>query len=424
MVLKPKVEKGFFIKDGKWTCFRRNHFQVALDMEFDCSPSAGPKDIFLIQEGRQINLCQFFVSIQAHGALSFSQLKIYQSSSSSNHIDVAPIDFSPQSKSRVSFRRLQFNQSTPANNNRHYADRFFSISLQVHCIGEYGITRKLAECHSTKLVVLSGTPGQYKKEVSANSTSSTSSSSMSGGVGKQMHMKREVRPYNLPSHRPTNSAPIDFALDANSLRAYSPSHRPSHSFDYTQAQMGYMPMHGSPIPTSMPLPSLTSAQQSGYIYDDGGANAAALSGSLSPPLHQWDSTTPSSLKSPPLFSPTHSPAFNSAYPGNVSATSTPQPDLNSFFEAYKQPSTPSLHHHQKHASVSSFLMSPDSMHQYQASPLLSGASTPQTFQNMDEGTTSVGGGGAGVHAWSSETTSPPPSTLDAKIQDFFFDFNH
>ena len=393
LILNPKVEKGFFIRDGKWTCFRRNHFQVALDLEFEfassLNSSASSKQMYLVQDGLQVKIQRFFVTVQAHGALSFSHLKIYQSSSVSNHTDVSPIDFSPQQKARVSFRRLQFNQSTPANINRHYADRFFSISLQVHCVGEDCVTRKLAECHSSKLIVLSGTPGQYKKE------GSSPSSTANNGAGKQM--KRVVRPFALHSHRPTNSAPSDFCAIDLAARCFSPpTHRASHSFHFTQQPSLYSTMPPTLSPT---LSGMSSQLPYSWNQNDSVQSATSIT------------------SAPPLFSPTNSPAPVSAYP--ISLSSTPKPDLDAFFNEFTRQPSPTKQQEFHHSS--SYLMSPE---QNQSSPLLSGAPTvsnPLSFlpsqhfgmgDSIDFGDTLIG---------------PDESHYDttkAAIQDFFFDFNH
>lgn len=365
LVLKPKVEKGFFYREGKWTCFRRNHFQIAVDMEFDF-PSAS-KNLHIIEGDAKINLRQFYVTIHAHGSLSFSQLKIYQASTASSHTDLTPIDFSPEPKTKVTFRRLQFNQSTPLNPNRQYVDRYFSISIQVHCVGDDGIVRKLAECHSTKLVVLSGTPGQYKaKEAKGNSP-------LKGG---KPTMKREVRAYRLPSRRSTSSAPPNDYIMESISHTYAPSHKPSHSFDYSDP---FYPNH--PSYHHSPSPSL-------LFSSEGEGNMSQAS-----PSYDWSSGAPDSN---PLFSPpevSQSPLFVQSYP----VTTTPQPDLNAFFDFYK-------------STTPSFLVSPDSLQRYQTdSPIMSTESTPQ-LANEEQWVREFEGDGS-------------TANMDSKIQNFFLDFN-
>jgi hypothetical protein len=172
MALKPIQDKGFFLRDDKWTCFRRNHFQLSLDIELGSPELSVPigdigtssfssRELYLKQDGKEIRINHLFTTIEAHGCISQCPVKVYQKGNSDG--DVPPIDFKPQKRSRITFRRLQFNQSTPTNANRHYADPFFTIKVAVHCIGHDGVTRTLAECLSTNIVVLSGTPGQYKK---------------------------------------------------------------------------------------------------------------------------------------------------------------------------------------------------------------------------------------------------------------------
>lgn len=233
------------MREGRWTCFRRNHFQVALELDFDFDgmPVGACPDMYVMREdGVETKITSFYVSILAHGALSFSQLKVYQSSSAQSHADVSPISFDPAQKARVSFRRLQFNQSTPSNTNRHYTNRFFSISLQLTAIGEDGIHRNIAECFSAKLVVLSGTPGQYKKEA-------------------ERGLKRDLRPYE-PNHRPSQSMPSNFNFPAamqqhqmgvsSSSGEFRPGHKTSYSSDLSHRFL--------PIPSHL-MPNLSQPQQ-------------------------------------------------------------------------------------------------------------------------------------------------------------------
>ena len=297
MDLKPLQEKGFFLRDNKWTCFRRNHFQLGLEVGFSTSGdmadlSSFSGDLYLKSaNGEEIGINRFFTTVEAHGCLSRCPVKVYQSGSGDT--DVAPIDFKAQSKkNHITFKRLQFNQSTPTNANRHYADPFFIIEIGIHCVGSDGRSRKLAECVSTNLVVLSGTPGQYKKDANK--------------VEKKKKVKKQERAQSTSSINPSDLP----------MRCLTP-HRTSQSIDFTSSAVpnGHMASN-----RAFPM----------------GANLEL--NNLDIPLFFSNSTA---LSSATITPPSSSSMMNSPFASTT--TPTPKPDLDAFFDEFVKGSISQQH---------------------------------------------------------------------------------
>ncbi|KAJ3356254.1 hypothetical protein HDU91_005566 [Kappamyces sp. JEL0680] len=172
---EPRVDKGFFLRDGDstWTCFRRNHFELTVELSLSISSGAKWHDqsplYGFLEDGSQKKIRNFEVQLRAVGDSAFKNLKLVQSRPSYKAEEALPLYCEPVQFSRVVFRRMQFNQSTPLTAafktpGKSQTNRSLFLVLIVSMVGEDGVVHPIAECKSHPLTVLSGTPSQYKNE--------------------------------------------------------------------------------------------------------------------------------------------------------------------------------------------------------------------------------------------------------------------
>ena len=211
--IQAKIDKGFFMAEQDWTCYRRNYFSVACCyvLRPEVNPSSQP--LFLVHGGSKDRIQSFSVLIVAkvdgedgksvelvqhtpkrdkgpmtapelmelapHPAGSVglypSSLSISPNSQLSSEFDTYAGGAGSQTQTSVVFDRIQFKKATANNGKRRAAQQYFHIVVELHAKVLRGKstetqTVKVAHSVSAQMVVRGRSPGHYSDERRGGST--------------------------------------------------------------------------------------------------------------------------------------------------------------------------------------------------------------------------------------------------------------
>ncbi|KAI8921441.1 hypothetical protein DFJ77DRAFT_163676 [Powellomyces hirtus] len=178
--LNPRVERGFFVADGDWTCYRRNYFQVS--MGFSAIDHVGQRvelPCIVAVDGRFQTVTAFHVGITARTSNGQRQVELVQHTAkrdkgpqlvpesrlcqpqdSPNGYGLgsgAPVD----TFHTVTFDRLQFKAATANNGKRRAAQQYHVLVAELYAeFSDKGRCR-IAFTESAPLVVRGRAPGHY-----------------------------------------------------------------------------------------------------------------------------------------------------------------------------------------------------------------------------------------------------------------------
>lgn len=174
--INPKVDRGFFLADNDWTCYRRNYFQVS--SAFSATDAHGLEAELPCLMEMDNNLCTvtgFAIGISARVANGEKKIELVQHTPKR---DKGP-QLIPQPKPVRSggdphryngigtnqlvatFERLQFKTATANNGKRRAAQQYYILILELYAQIENGQQYKVAMTESAPLVVRGRSPGHY-----------------------------------------------------------------------------------------------------------------------------------------------------------------------------------------------------------------------------------------------------------------------
>ena len=159
------MERGFFLADKKWTCYRRNYFQLAGSFSLAPQPTSGS----IYVNGRPVS--QFLMKLSAH--TSDSQKK------SVDLIQLTPKrDKGPQTTPRLielqpggqlgtypleanrhqtaTFERIQFKTATANNGKKRASQQYYCLKIELVAQTTDGDHVVVANCNSLPVVVRGG----------------------------------------------------------------------------------------------------------------------------------------------------------------------------------------------------------------------------------------------------------------------------
>ncbi|KAI8818379.1 uncharacterized protein EV422DRAFT_569802 [Fimicolochytrium jonesii] len=175
--INPRVERGFFVADGDWTCYRRNYFQLSVGFSA------------LDPLGARLELpCLIAIDNQLHVVTAFCLGITARTSNGQRPIDLTqctpkrdkgpqltpqprycqPQD-SPAAYGRghldtihtVTFDRLQFKAATANNGKRRSAQQYHVLVAELYAEHEDRSRTRIATIESAPLVVRGRAPGHY-----------------------------------------------------------------------------------------------------------------------------------------------------------------------------------------------------------------------------------------------------------------------
>ncbi|KAI9094949.1 hypothetical protein DFS34DRAFT_627882 [Phlyctochytrium arcticum] len=172
----PKVDRGFFLADNDWTCYRRNYFQVS--SAFTATNQHNQEvDLPCIMEmnNQLYSVTGFALGISARVANGEKRIDLVQHTPKR---DKGP-QLVPQPKTVRSggnphqyngigtnqlvatFERLQFKTATANNGKRRAAQQYYILIINLYAQTEDGQQYKIAVTESAPLVVRGRSPGHY-----------------------------------------------------------------------------------------------------------------------------------------------------------------------------------------------------------------------------------------------------------------------
>jgi len=269
VVIDPKVDRGFFVAENNWTCYRRNYFQIS--SVFTC---------FDINTHEQVQLpCLVEVDKKVLKVNSFSLGISSRVSSGDKKIDIIQHtpkrDKGPQvipkpklikvggshnqfasignEQSLVTFERLQFKTATANNGKRRAAQQYYVLVLDIIANTEEGEI-KVASIESDNLVVRGRSPGHYN-DITLNTAipqavSMTSSASAAEGRFSRYPLTPNYQYNNssmiLSPHSPASPA-IPYHGNQGSIQTpHSMLRQPPINYNSSQPMSGISSNSGTP----------------------------------------------------------------------------------------------------------------------------------------------------------------------------------
>ncbi|RDW91034.1 putative ndt80 like DNA-binding family protein [Coleophoma crateriformis] len=216
-----KIDKGFFIADNDWTCYRRNYF--ALQCSYTLLPHIPNGPLHLVQSGgHSPSILGFAISISAvvdgqHGkvielvqhtpkrdkgpqlkperipiAPKQPQLGIFGDGGLGNSSrSLFDQSFGPnpgQTATEATFERIQFKNATANNGKRRAAQQYYHLVIELFAdLGSHHSSHdrwvKVATRMSAPMVVRGRSPGHYQSERRESNASIGPGGSGAGGSG-------------------------------------------------------------------------------------------------------------------------------------------------------------------------------------------------------------------------------------------------
>ncbi|KAJ3213176.1 hypothetical protein HDU67_003191, partial [Dinochytrium kinnereticum] len=169
----PKIDRGFFLADNDWTCYRRNYFQVSAT--FTAVDPHGQRvelPCYVEIEDRLRTVTGFLINCVARTHNGNKEIELVQ--------HTAKRDKGPQTQPAarlcepmdptvrhedsfhsVTFERLQFKSATANNGKRRAAQQYHVLLVELFVRCDDGSQFKVASSESAPLVVRGRAPGHY-----------------------------------------------------------------------------------------------------------------------------------------------------------------------------------------------------------------------------------------------------------------------
>ncbi|KAJ1550465.1 hypothetical protein HK096_006792, partial [Nowakowskiella sp. JEL0078] len=187
LLMFPKIDRGFFLADNDWTCYRRNYFQVSCSFTaLDATGQRLDLPCFVQTEAGWWTVTQFMINVTAKTSTNTRDIELVQHTAKRDKgpqilpqprpcdpqsTPVLNFRQDPESRAVVTFERLQFKSATANNGKRRAAQQYHLILLELFARCENGTIIKVAACESAPLVVRGRAPGHYAQINTSKSSS-------------------------------------------------------------------------------------------------------------------------------------------------------------------------------------------------------------------------------------------------------------
>ncbi|KAI8968246.1 hypothetical protein BDF20DRAFT_895215 [Mycotypha africana] len=330
--IQSKFDRGFFLADNDWTCYRRNYFQVstvfslhgfnhyyAVEPHIYVSATNSNNELALYPVQR------FLVGISARAANNDKTVELIQHTPKR---DKGP-QFTPEPKpilpggnlsmssvannqNIVTFERIQFKTATANNGKRRAAQQYYVVMTDLYAETDRMELIKIGTCQSASLIVRGRSPGHYADNNNAIP--------VAPGPGHKVH------PYLYQQHHPPYPEPSMAAHPAPLLMGPPPPPPP-----HQQPQ---------PTPTTSSEPPMTPQLTPPLRQDLRSHSSAYYPTSSVPPMKQELMEAPHHHSSPydAAATTTTTTTHVATGPGSASAPAPPvQPSPYSYYPYYPQP---------------------------------------------------------------------------------------
>jgi len=175
--INSKVDRGFFLADNDWTCYRRNYFQIssAFSITGTNHPVSESETPCLIEvDGQFHTATQFLLGITARVSNSDKKIELVQHTPkrdkgpqmvpvpkpirAGGNLNLSSVG---SNSNIVTFERIQFKTATANNGKRRAAQQYYVILVDLYAQVENGEQYRVATSTSAALVVRGRSPGHY-----------------------------------------------------------------------------------------------------------------------------------------------------------------------------------------------------------------------------------------------------------------------
>lgn len=289
-----KIDKGFFLAENDWTCYRRNYFQVTCSYTLNPSVPTGTT-MLLNQSGSQVPIQHLAMSISAvvdgENGKKIDLVQHTPKRDKGPQLEIQRVVLLPrpvnttlyngglgadgmrsdrlydtnfaqapnQPPTETTFERIQFKQATANNGKRRARQQYYHLIIELYAdlgssMGE-GRWVKIARRVSAQMVVRGRSPGHYHVESrGANSSSGTGGASgQNGSMGS----------YGSPNGGMMDGRNGDSFVGGSNSMIGSGGYGGSYS---TSRSSRYLASQGISIP---PEPILTTEEEKAFTEAEG-----------------------------------------------------------------------------------------------------------------------------------------------------------
>jgi hypothetical protein len=177
-----KVDRGFFMTNREWTCYRRNYFQLSTSflittgepesLPLEDDSEAGCRCLVRLEDGSTEPVRSFSIGLSSHSS-DGKHVRLVQHTPKR---DKGPQTVPQRRPIRTGrhfgaglnghhtlavFERVQFKCATANNGKRRAAQQYFILNLELFATTESGKDVKVATIQSQQLMVRGRSPGHY-----------------------------------------------------------------------------------------------------------------------------------------------------------------------------------------------------------------------------------------------------------------------
>ncbi|KAI9318617.1 hypothetical protein BX666DRAFT_1812044, partial [Dichotomocladium elegans] len=176
--IHSKMDRGFFLADNDWTCYRRNYFQVSSAFSIHgvghYYADHEPPCLVRTDDGLFYPVRRFLLGITARVSNSDKRIELVQHTPKRDkgpQTTPMPKPITPggnlnmssvgANQNIVTFERIQFKTATANNGKRRAAQQYYVCVIELYAETDQGQQIKVASCQSAPLVVRGRSPGHY-----------------------------------------------------------------------------------------------------------------------------------------------------------------------------------------------------------------------------------------------------------------------
>ncbi|KAI9275509.1 hypothetical protein BDA99DRAFT_550028 [Phascolomyces articulosus] len=177
--IQSKMDRGFFLADNDWTCYRRNYFQVSSAFSIHginhYYGDHEPQCLVKTDDGNGFYpIRRFLLGIAARVSNNDKRIELVQHTPKRDkgpQITPQPKPITPggnlsmsavgTNQNIVTFERIQFKTATANNGKRRAAQQYYVCVTDLYAETDHGELIRIASCQSAPLVVRGRSPGHY-----------------------------------------------------------------------------------------------------------------------------------------------------------------------------------------------------------------------------------------------------------------------
>lgn len=370
------MDRGFFLADNDWTCYRRNYFQVSSVFSihgFNHYYSMNEPILYVKSNDLLYPVQRFLLGVSAKIANGPKEIELIQHTPKRDkgpQFKPGPKPISPggnlsmssvaNSQNIVTFQRIQFKTATANNGKRRAAQQYYTCIVELFAETDRNELVKVASCQSAPLVVRGRSPGHYadnagnRHQSNSNSYDPSIHPPLLSSANSNTNITSNTNP-NIKTPRPSNLSRSASTGEDGYSKPFQPPQQEmmppqNHYSQPPQEYAYYYPQYHSPYSPHPPLPSPYTHNVPNYVQEQSDAYHEKVPSQPQPQPHYL----PQHMNDP-SYHDWQRARYNSASTGSSSVPSPqPQQDQPHYFSQPDHRSTyspttptfPMIHHQQ------------------------------------------------------------------------------